>query len=72
MVLHELEDAGANGRVGPNVALFGEPTFHYQLGAFRLHIPTRGLTRAFVVGAVVSDSCGRVATKAAAGFPLQR
>lgn len=72
VILQEPEDAGSNGRVSPSIALLGEPTFHGRLGALRPNDANRDFARAFVVGAVERDGRGRVATKAAAGFLLQR
>jgi hypothetical protein len=73
MIQYELEDAGCNGTICPNVALFGEPTFQCgRLGIPLKNNPNRGFGRAFVVRTVERDGRRRVAAKAAPGFLLQR
>ena len=73
MIPHEPEDIASNGRIGPNVALLGEPAFQCsRLRTLRIQNRNRDFARAFVIGTVERDRCDRIATEAPASFLLQR
>ena len=73
MILDEPEDLGSNGRICPNVILFGEPALQCgRLGILSVQNGNCDFAGAFIVGPVESDSRDWIATKATASLLLQR
>ena len=73
LLQHEPEDIAANGRIGPNVALFGEQALQYRrLGTLRVHNRHHDFARPLVIGTVERDGRHRIATEAAASLLFQR
>ncbi len=72
MIPHELEDLATNGRICPNVALLGEPTFQGdRLGVLSGHNPNCDFAGAFVIRPVERDGRDRIAPKATTCLSLQ-
>ena len=73
MIPHEPEDVATNGRICPNVALLGEPTFQSdRLGVLRGHNPNCDFAGAFVIRPVERNRRDRIAPKATTCLFLQR